>query len=590
MKLTRMQWLIVSAWVVFVGGYALGSLLIPRGPALAAFGNIARCLVPLFANACLLWNAASPYKRRNIFWMLLALGCSLWLFAQLIWTYDELVLHWSAPGPFAGDMIFFLRTVPLMAALALQPQARKRKETLRYGYLDLALLALWSAYLYAFMVTPWRVAWPNEQMYRENQFQIYALANLVFVVGLAFLAVRVRSGWRRIYAHLFGASALYVLGNFTIGWMSFLHRYHTGSLYDLPLVASFVWLGTAGIIAHQISPEPDPLPAKPSDIARWPAWFAITGVLSMPVLAAWDMIYSAAPQPVRQLRLVITSLAIIVGAALVFLRQHFVERERLRLLEATKESLENMKRLQAQFVQAEKLVSLGQLAAGAAHEINNPLTAILGFADVLMDGPLSEARTHKLAEKIREQARRVRELVANLQSFARQVPAEKQRLDLNAILSSAVQLRTLDLRDKNIRIELQNFSVLPAVHGDPNQLLQVFYHLISNAVHAMEEVGGGVLTVRTLRERANVVVEFSDTGPGLRDPERVFDPFYSTRPVGSGTGLGLSVCYGIIQEHGGRITGHNHPGGGTTFRLELPAIIAVFPSTSIPTKSPVGVP
>ena len=186
-------------------------------------------------------------------------------------------------------------------------------------------------------------------------------------------------------------------------------------------------------------------------------------------------------------------------------------------------------------------------------------------------------RARSLAEKIREQARRTRELVTNLLSFARQVPAEKQLLDLTSTLNGAVQLRTLDLRSKNIRIEVQNRGILPAVRGDPNQLLQVFFQIISNAVDAMESTGGGVLTIRTERERANVLLEFADTGPGLAEPERVFDPFYTTKPVGKGSGLGLSICYGIIQEHGGTITALNRVDGGAIFRIELPAVLAVLP-------------
>lgn len=115
------------------------------------------------------------------------------------------------------------------------------------------------------------------------------------------------------------------------------------------------------------------------------------------------------------------------------------------------------------------------------------------------------------------------------------------------------------------------------MRGDPNQLLQVFFQLISNAVDAMEPNGGGVLTIKTMRERGDVVIEFSDTGPGLVEPARVFDPFYTTRPVGKGSGLGLSICYGIVQEHGGRITGFNRPEGGATFRIEIPAVLAFFP-------------
>ena len=126
------------------------------------------------------------------------------------------------------------------------------------------------------------------------------------------------------------------------------------------------------------------------------------------------------------------------------------------------------------------------------------------------------------------------------------------------------------------------------MRGDPNQLLQVFYHLISNAVDAMEATRGGVLLIRTLREKGNVIIEFSDTGPGMSEPDKVFDPFYTTKPVGKGTGLGLSICYGVMQEHGGRILGFNRPEGGCTFRLELPAVLAVMPQAALAPASPVN--
>ena len=191
-----------------------------------------------------------------------------------------------------------------------------------------------------------------------------------------------------------------------------------------------------------------------------------------------------------------------------------------------------------------------------------------------------KTRPYALAEKIQEQARRTKILVNNLLSFARQVPAEKQLLDLGMLLDSSVQLRKLDLRGKSIRIDLESHSVLPAVRGDPNQLLQVFYQLIGNALDAMENVGG-VLLIHAFTEKGTVVIEFSDTGPGMKDPEKVFDPFYTTKPLGKGTGLGLSICYGIMQEHGGSITGFNRSEGGCTFRLEFPAVLASLPRASL---------
>jgi two-component system NtrC family sensor kinase len=252
--------------------------------------------------------------------------------------------------------------------------------------------------------------------------------------------------------------------------------------------------------------------------------------------------------------------------------------DRARLLSKSEQSIENLQRLQAQMVQTEKLVSLGQLAAGAAHEINNPLAAILGYSDLLADDPTLPEKARATSAKIRDQARRTKTLVANLLRFARQVPPERTLLDINTVVTNAVQLRALDLRSSKSRIELQLESVLPGVRGDGNQLLQVFFNIINNAIDAMDASEGGVLTIKTMRDRGNVVILFTDTGPGIKDPQRVFDPFYTTKPVGKGTGLGLSICFGILQEHAGKILCYNSQPGGAVFRVELPAVLAAFPA------------
>ena len=222
-----------------------------------------------------------------------------------------------------------------------------------------------------------------------------------------------------------------------------------------------------------------------------------------------------------------------------------------------------------------KLASIGQLVGGAAHEINNPLTAILGYSELLADDPSVGEKTRNLAEKIREQARRTKTLVNNLLSFARQVPSEiRSQVDINTIVNTSAQFRRFDLRGKNIRIEVQTGAGIPEVRADMNQLLQVFSNIINNAVYAMQEAGGGTLTVRTLFEKGNVVILFSDTGPGMRDPHLVFDPFYTTKPVGKGTGLGLSICYGLIRDQGDKSPVTTGPRAARrsvlTFRPSLP--------------------
>lgn len=585
MRVKKSTWIIVFAWAVFVGGFALISLGMPPGARRDAAADVALCIVPLFANACLLWNASSPYRRQNDFWMLLAFGCTLWLAGQLTWTYDALVLHRVSYSPSFLDIIFFLHTVPLIAALAMAPHARKMREVLRYGHMDMLLLSAWWLFLYLFVVVAWSGYPGGAALERVRDMQVYGLANLVFLAGVGVFAFRAPKGWRAIYLNLFGASAVYVAGLWRV-FDSVLHgKFSPGGLSDLAVMISFVWFGTAGILGHRLSPAPVLVAKTKMHDSQWFGHLAILCILSMPCLAGWSFFLSASPVGIRHFRLAVTLGAIILATALVFFRQRLVDRERLALLKGQQDSIENLKRLQMQFVQAEKLASLGQLAAGAAHEINNPLTAILGYADLIHTDATSSERARNLSDKIREQARRTKVLVTNLLSFARQVPAEKQLLDLKSVVSSAIELRQLDLRDKRIRIEVEPCGVLPAVRGDPNQLLQVFFNLIANSVDAMETLGGGALNVRMRAERGSVVLDFSDTGPGLREPDRVFDPFYTTKPVGKGTGLGLSICYGIVQEHGGQIFGFNRPEGGCTFRVILPAVLALYPQLA---SSPVS--
>jgi signal transduction histidine kinase len=576
----------VALWLLVIATYAGMSLLLPRGGhSLSTFGNLVQCIVPLVANAGLLLNAGTPHWRRNIFWMLLALSCTLWMLGQFEWTYYEVYAHQPMPVAYGGDIVYFLRGIPMMAALALQPHRQRGELQLRFGYLDFVLLLTWWTFLYVFVVFPWIYAIPSEAQYNFNYDVVTNVQNLVIVGGVGILWLRTKGAWRLVYANLFAGATMYMLSSLTINVAISLEKYSTGSLYDLPLVSSFLWFALAGIIAHRnqaaleasVENELDSSD-KPRAEGSWASRLAMAAVISLPVFAIYTLRYSHDVREVRDYRLMTTLIASVPLALIVFLRTHVADTDRARLLAKSEQSIENLQRLQTQLVQTEKLVSLGQLAAGAAHEINNPLQAILGFSDLLADDMSLPEKARGTAGKIRDQARRTKTLVGNLLSFARQVPAERTLLDINTVVTNAMQLRALDLRSSKTRIELQLESVLPAVRGDGNQLMQVFFNIISNAVDAMEGAEGGVLTIRTIRDRGNVVVLFSDTGPGIKEPHRVFDPFYTTKPVGKGTGLGLSICFGIVQEHAGKILCYNSQQGGAVFRVELPAVLVALPA------------
>jgi two-component system NtrC family sensor kinase len=257
--------------------------------------------------------------------------------------------------------------------------------------------------------------------------------------------------------------------------------------------------------------------------------------------------------------------------------------ERSILYEETRQAYENLRRTQEQLLHSEKLAAVGQLISGVAHELNNPLTAILGYSQLLTSSGQMGPQGIEYADKLYKQAQRTHRIVQNLLSFARQHKPERVAARINQILEDTLALRDYDLRMSNIRVHLDLAADLPVTAADPYQLQQVFLNLVNNAVDAiLEQSKDGDLWVRTGINVDKLFIEFTDSGPGVQDASRVFDPFYTTKPVGKGTGLGLSICYGIITEHGGTIRVRNIPTRGASFTIELP-----FQTTaSVPTFAP----
>ena len=243
--------------------------------------------------------------------------------------------------------------------------------------------------------------------------------------------------------------------------------------------------------------------------------------------------------------------------------------EKVQLYEETCRAYEDLRRTQEQLLQSEKMSAVGQLISGVAHELNNPLTAILGYAQ-LLEGADLDHRSADYVRKLFKQAQRTHRVVQNLLSFARQRKPQKQEVDLRKVLEEALTLREYDLKVNNVSLERDLPEDLPSVVGDPHQLEQVFLNIVNNALDAIVEASGsGVLKVRVFQKDAYVCVEFDDSGPGIKDPSRIFDPFYTTKSIGKGTGLGLSICYGIVKEHGGEIVARNREEGGATIEVRL---------------------
>ncbi|OLE46433.1 MAG: hypothetical protein AUG46_09610 [Acidobacteria bacterium 13_1_20CM_3_58_11] len=234
----------------------------------------------------------------------------------------------------------------------------------------------------------------------------------------------------------------------------------------------------------------------------------------------------------------------------------------------------DLKRLEEQLIQAEKLAAMGQMLAGVAHELNNPLTAILGVTELLRDRPGADDSTKHQLELTHRQARRAARIVQNLLEFSRPASPQKKPLDVNNLLDRTLQLQEHSLRRNNIEVDFHPGADLPGIIGDANQLIQVFLNLVTNAEQAIREVRDhGRIQIRACRNGNQVTITVQDDGVGVR-PEalpRIFDPFYTTKRPGGGTGLGLSICMSIIREHGGNIEAETLPAGGSAFTIYLPA-------------------
>jgi len=569
-------WLLAACGLVCA--QVLASLTL-HGFALVTASDLAQLLLLLSGTLALIPLVRASEGRARIFWALMTLGMAFWFSYQSLWCYFEVFLRQNVPNLFVGDVVLFIHLVPMIAALAVQPHVQQDQRNARLGSLDFAMLLIWWLYVYLVTLIPWQYVYPDPATYQHNLNVIYLMEKLVLLSGLAVLWRRSTGYWQGVYANWFGCTLIYGLSSYVANWAIERNAYFSGSLYDVPLAASMVWVTWIGLRALDAAPQQKPT-RNASGYGVWVARLGMVTVFSLPLFAAWSAFDFATPQNVRRFRLLVTLCAMMVLGGMVFLKQHLLDRELLHLLKTSQEGFENLTRLQAQLVQSEKLASLGQLVGGAAHELNNPLTAMLGYSELLTTTQLNhEQRT--LIQKIEQQVRRTRTLVSSLLSFAKQVPGEKIPIDVNALVQTAVKLYPPQLHGASVQVRTDLARNLPRVLGDSNQLLQVCLHITNNAFHAMAEKGG-ILQVVTKAKDDLVLVEFSDEGSGVQEPARVFDPFYTTRPVGQGAGLGLSVCYGIIQEHKGKIVCQNRPEGGAIFRLELPALTDAAQRRSVP--------
>ncbi|HWW14112.1 MAG TPA: ATP-binding protein [Candidatus Dormibacteraeota bacterium] len=561
-----------NRWFVLAGGitlvFAIVSLTVPRGRALTGIFDVGYFLLTLVVGVAMLANAWSERGANRRFWSLMGSGCLLWAFNQGAWIYFEVWHRVAFPDPSFVDLFLFLHLVPMIAAVGLRPHRSEGEQKFRVGALDFLLLLVWWVFLYAFVVFPWQYVSLDVAQYDRSFGPLYSVESGMLVVVLGIAARGAVAGWKTVYLNLMAASALYALGSEATDIAITGGAYYSGSLYDVLLLCAMSWMAATALTARAWQPQ-----AAASE--RDDKWgertlrLAMLAILSLPVLGLWAFRWDNSPAPARMFRLVTILAAMLVLGAFLFIRQYLQDQALIHLLEDSRRSFENEQRLQSHLVQREKLASLGELVAGAAHEIDHPLNAILEYSEKLWSNQRLTSEQDTLVRKIVNQSQRTRDLIANLLSFAQQSSGEKMMVDLGMLLQRSVQMRELQRHDQKIRIDTAIEPNLPKVWGDGHQLFQSFVQIVENALDALEETGGGLLRVSAQLQGDEVVVQFSDSGPGIKEPHRVFDPFYTTKPIGKGTGLGLSVVYGVVQDHRGQITCQNKPEGGAVFVLRL---------------------
>jgi signal transduction histidine kinase len=401
---------------------------------------------------------------------------------------------------------------------------------------------------------------PDIAVYNHNLNAVYLAEKFALLAGLLACWITSQNAWKKLYAGLFFITVCYSASSTLANWAIGHNLYYTGSVYDIPLVlamASLTWVGL------RTSAE-TPVSEKPGVATAYGVWLArssMIAVFSLPLFAAWTISDGEIPGKMRLFRLALTFIAAFLMAIMVFLRQKLLDRELLRLLRVSRESFDNLQRLQAQLLQSEKLASIAQLVGGAAHELNNPITAMLGYSDMLLSTQLT-AGQHAGAAKIGRYVRRTKSLVASLISFSRQAPTPKSPVDLNTLARTAIKLAQPQWEPLKIEVRTQFDGVLPKVSGDSNQLLQVCLQLLANCIHVLSERGGRVLTVSSGLLAGSCVLQIA-TEP-LEAP--------ALEGADADDGLALSACQGILQEHRGMIATEHHENGSMVLRVEMPPL------------------
>jgi signal transduction histidine kinase len=561
---------------VLVAIVTVAALTVPSCFTLTASGDTLQFLLVAAVSLLFAKNAYAARGSTRVFWSLLALSFAIWLASLSFWVYFEVWLKQTVPDLAIGDLLLFLKVAPLLLALALEPQKADSLLSRILGFLDLSLLMVYWLYFYAFWVSVYRLVPYGTARYNFHYDAVNAFGNQLVLIAAGFMAVRSRRPWRTLYQCFFISSAFYCLASDLSNIAIDRGVYYSGSLYDVPLVASLAGFICMGIFGAQMPREDasaTELPASSMiDVKNYSYWTSHLGMiatLSTPVIGLYLLFATDMRLEIRRYRIEATLISMLVLTILLIIKQDILSSHLARSLREVSQSYTRLTRFKDQLLQSETLVSLGQLVARVANEIGKAMEEILECVAHLTANSRFDPAAMIMTSKIGQYASRTNVLVEGMLSFACETPPQRNSLNVNALLERALSLSKA-AKNRAIHADLKLKADIPSVFADAGQLLQVFMHVIGNAVDAMEGNAENELRISTKLCAEQVIIEFADSGTGLLEPDRVFEPFYTTKAVGKGIGLGLSTCYGIVHSHGGEITCRNALTRGAIFTIALP--------------------
>jgi signal transduction histidine kinase/ActR/RegA family two-component response regulator len=567
------------AGAAFLILYAVAS--VATGQQHTALGDLAQLIPPLVYAGFTIWLARQSRSQVRVFWNLNAIHAVTWATGQVVWTYYDL-FRGGVPAISPTDPLFFVSSIPLAAALYGRPERDRPRWLFDIVLLDLVLIALFSAFVYIYFVVSIAVTDGREDLYKDNLTQLLNARNLLLALWATYVWWTSSSTpWRRVLGVYATGLALTFLGGLVYGAVQARGTYAPGALWDIVFMAPYVAMLLAAAVAYDeklFEPEEEAPALSKLPVVSLIAIALLVAIPVIDLIARRFLEVSAATESLR-IRL---ALAMLIPFGLVVVAREFLSRR--ALIRAG----QDLASAREQLVQKEKLAAVGQLVSGVAHELNNPLQGVLGYAELMLATKPPSLGTEEL-RAIRDNANRAAGIVRNLLTFAGRTESARGWQQMNRIVRDAVATREPHLIGAGIDLKLRVADRLPLVYVDHKRLEDVIIKLVDNAeaaiklrrsgqsfqaTHPERARGEIVITTRLEGEPDRILVDVADNGSGLKEEDltRVFDPFFTTREVGQGTGLGLSVCYGIIQEHGGNITARNRTTGGAEFTVELPVM------------------